>query len=248
MSNTKDTKKNVEKIDVYYPSPDDLIKSGFHFGHHKKRKHPSMDRYIHSINNKVHLIDLYKTEEKFKEAIDFVYSVSAKGENVVFLGTKDQAKDIIKTVAEETKSYYVIERWIGGILTNFDYVKKSRDRLVALREGLKSGHFDSYTKKERVLLQREVDKLTAKFGGLVGMSKKPAAIIMIDGKRDKTSIKECNATGVKVICLADTNINTEGIDYIIPGNDDAFKSLNLYLTSFKDAISKGKESFYKKNK
>jgi len=227
------------------PTINQLFDSGVHFGHQVKRWHPTMAKYIYTAKNGIHIINLEKTVEKLDEATKYLSDVAKKGGKVIFVGTKKQSRDIIELEAKRCGAFYVTERWLGGTMTNADVIRKSVKKLVDYKRGRETNAFDKYTKKERLLIDREIDKLEKKVGGLVGFGTKPAALFIIDPKREKTAIREAKNLGVKVVSLIDTNSDVREIDYPIPGNDDAIKSVAVIVKTIADAIEEGYNEYAK---
>lgn len=221
------------------PTPKQMLDAGVHYGHQTKHWHPNMEKYIYTKASGIHVIDLLKTHEALSKAADDLKAFAQQGKRIIFIGTKPQSKETVEIEAKRSGALYVTERWIGGTLTNFDEIKKNRDKLVSLKSKLESGEFDKLTKKERLLISREIEKLTINFGGLLGLTEQPAAVFVVDGRREKTAIRECNALGVPVYALVDTNTDPEGIDCVIPGNDDAIKSVALIVRTIADSILDG---------
>lgn len=227
------------------PTINQLFDSGVHIGHQVKRWHPSMGKYIYTAKNGIHIINLEKTVEKLEEATNYLHDVAKKGGKIIFVGTKKQSKDIIELEAKRCGAYYVTERWLGGTMTNLEIVRKSVKKLTDTKKGREAGEFDKYTKKERLLIDRGIEKLEKKVGGLVGLSAKPAALFIIDPKREKTAIREAKNLGVKVVSLIDTNTDTRDIDFLIPGNDDAIKSVAVIVKAIADSIEEGYNDYAK---
>ena len=227
------------------PTINQLFDSGVHFGHQVKRWHPSMEKYIYTSKNGIHIINLEKTVEKLDEATKYLHDVAKKGGKVIFVGTKKQSRDIIELEAKRCGAYFVTERWLGGTMTNLEIIRKSVKKLVDYKKGRETGQFDKYTKKERLLIDREIDKLEKKVGGLVGLSSKPVALFIIDPKREKTAIREAKNLGVKVVSLIDTNSDVRDIDFPIPGNDDAIKSVAVIVKTIADALEEGYNEYAK---
>lgn len=225
------------------PTVNQLFDAGVHFGHQLKRWHPSMAKYIYTAKKGIHIINLEKTQSSLKEASDFLYDISKEGGQVIFVGTKKQSKEIIKNEAQRSGSFYVTERWLGGTMTNLQVIKASIKKLVNFKKDKESGELDKYTKKERLLIDREIAKLEKKVGGLVGLSNTPQALFVVDPKREKTAIKEAKNLGIKVVALIDTNSDVRDIDFPIPGNDDAIKSVALIVKTIADSISEGYKAY-----
>jgi len=221
------------------PSAEEMLKAGVHYGHKSRHWHPKMKKYIHSSYNKVHIIDLYKTQQKLKEAMQFLVDTAKSGKRVIFVGTKDQCRETLEIEAKNSGALFVTERWFGGTLTNFDQIKKARDELVDLKKKVKENAFAKLTKKERLLISRKIEKLEKMHGGLVGLNNMPGALVIIDARREKTAVREANDTNVPVVSLVDTNTDPSGVDYIIPCNDDAIKSTALIIRVLAEAVSEG---------
>jgi len=227
------------------PTINQLFESGVHFGHQVKRWHPTMAQYIYTAKNGIHIINLEKTAEKLEEASNYLHDVAKKGGKIIFVGTKKQSRDIVELEAKRCGAYYVTERWLGGTMTNIEIIKKSIKKLVNYKKGREIGEFDKYTKKERLMIDREIDKLEKKVGGLVGLNEAPVALFIVDPKREKTAIREAKNLDVKIVSLIDTNSDVREINYPIPGNDDAIKSVALVVKTLADAIEEGYNEYAK---
>lgn len=225
------------------PTVNQLFDAGVHFGHQLKRWHPSMEKYIYTAKKGIHIINLEKTQETLKEASDYMYELAKNGDKVIYVGTKKQSKEIIKNEAQRSGAFYVTERWLGGTMTNLQVIKASIKKLVNFKKSKESGDLDKYTKKERLLIDREIAKLEKKVGGLVGLTETPKALFIVDPKREKTAIKEAKNLGIKVVALIDTNSDVRDIDYPIPGNDDAIKSVAIIVKTISDALEKGYKEY-----
>lgn len=219
----------------------ELLKNGVHFGHSKSRLHPKMAPYVFVIRNSISIIDLEKTKEKLTEANNFLTEVAKKGGTILFISTKRQAKDIIREYAEKAKMPYITEHWIGGLLTNFPIVSRLITKYKNLRNSQEKRELDKYTKKERLKFKKEIDKLKNLVGGLEGLESLPQALFIIDSKQEKTAIKEANKKKIPIVAIIDTNSNPSLIDYPIPANDDATKSIELITRLITESIIKGKE-------
>ena len=231
------------------PTIKDMLDAGVHFGHQVKRWNPRMEKYIYTVAKGVHIIDLEQTEELLEKACEFLFDEASKGKSIVFVGTKRQSKEIIENEAKRCGAMYVTERWIGGTITNLETIKKNIDKLLDFLKGREEGKFSKRTKKERLLIDREIEKLQRAYGGVVNMKKEPGVLFVVDPKREKTAVREANRAGVPVVSLIDTNASPEGISYLIPGNDDAIKSAALIIGAIADAIEEGyKEHGKKKDK
>lgn len=213
----------------------EMLEAGVHFGHKKDRWNPKMRPFIYTERNNVHIFDLIITKQKLDEAIDFVKKVSKEGKDIIFVGTKNQVKDVVRDAAERSGSPYLVERWPGGMLTNFNTIAK---RLKYLKEiELKTQQDDSnLTKKERLSLEREIKKLKEVFGGVKDLTDLPAALFVVDIVKERTAVREAKKMGIPVIGIADSNASPD-IEYIIPGNDDAVKSVAYITNKIADAIA-----------
>lgn len=222
-----------------------MIAAGVHFGHKTNKKHPKMDPYIYGVRNGVNIIDLEKTEKKLVEAMDYLEQLISKGGTLLVVGTKVQLVNLSKEFASECEFPYILERWLGGIITNFNVIKKRVDHLKDLENKKAEGELDKYTKKERLEIDREIESLKKKFEGLKPLSKLPDAIFVLDMEKDMMAIKEAKKEGVVVVGIADTNANPEIADYPIPANDDAISSVSYILNRIKErlvACRKSKQS------
>ncbi len=220
-----------------------LLEAGVHFGHKTSRWHPKMAPYIHSKRQDSHIIDLTKTVESLDKALPFLTSVAASGKAVLFVGTKKQAKDIVKATAEKYGQPYVTERWIGGILTNSNTVNKQVKKLKDLERRMESGDLEKrYSKLEVQRFSEEIAELNAKYGGIKDLNGRPGAVVVVDILTDKNAVREANVLGVPVVGVVDTNVDPTPVQYAIPGNDDAIKGLSLLLDYFGQAVAEGKGS------
>ncbi|MFZ5774492.1 MAG: 30S ribosomal protein S2 [Thermodesulfobacteriota bacterium] len=219
----------------------EMLEAGMHFGHQTRRWNPKMKPYIFGARNKIYIINLDKTLPMFNKAYDVITSVAAKGGTILFVGTKRQAQDIIKEEAERCGMYYVNNRWLGGMLTNHQTIKNSVERLKRYETMQEDGTIHHYTKKEALTIQKEAVKLERNVGGIKNMKGLPAAIFIVDPKRERIAVEEANRLGIPVIALTDTNCDPRGIDHLIPGNDDAIRSIKLIVGKMADAILSGKE-------
>ncbi len=218
----------------------EMLKAGLHFGHRTSKWHPKMDPYIFTSRNGIHIIDLEKTAKGIEKAADFIEEVVSRGGKVLFLGGKPQIKDMVKESAQEAKMPYVVERWLGGTITNFSIVSKGIKKYSKLKSQQEKGEWGKYVKKERLKLGKELERLEKKYGGLEGVERIPEVILVLDAKGENTAIAEARTKKVPVIALCDTNVNPEGIDYVIPGNDDSVKGVKLILDFMVGAIKEGK--------
>jgi len=227
------------------PSLTDMLKAGMHFGHKTSRWHPKMKDYIFGARQGVHIINLEETNKMLESALETAKGIAARGGVILFVGTKVQAQDIVKKYADACGMPYVIHRWLGGTLTNFDQIKKTLKRMKMLKDQRDKGELNKYTKKERLMISREIEDMEHKLGGMQEVTKVPDAMFIVDVRTEKTALKEANVTGIPVIALCDTNVNPAGVSKIIPGNDDAVKSIELISKLMCDAIKEGKANAIK---
>jgi len=219
----------------------EMLEAGMHFGHQTHRWNPKMRPYIYGARSKIYIINLDKTLPLFNDAYDFIVKTVAKGGNILFVATKKQGRDIIREEAERCGMYFVTNRWLGGMMTNFQTIRKSIDRLKAIIAMREDGSINHYKKKEILRMEKEEVKLDRNLGGIKDMKILPTAIFVIDPKRENIAIEEANRLGIKVVAMADTNCDPDGIDFPIPGNDDAIKSIKLITSRIADAVIAGKE-------
>ena len=221
----------------------DLLEAGVHFGHKTSRWHPKMAPYIHSKRQDAHIINLEKTVEALNKALPELTKIAATGKKILFVGTKKQLKDIVKTAAESIDMPYVTARWIGGMLTNVDTVSRQIKKLADLERRMASGELENrFNKLEVQRFAEEIDILNERYGGIKDMTEQPAAILITDANIDKNAIREAKVLGIPVFALVDTNIDPTGIDYAIPSNDDAIKGVGLIVNYFIEAIREGKNA------
>ncbi|HKE59386.1 MAG TPA: 30S ribosomal protein S2 [Pyrinomonadaceae bacterium] len=221
----------------------ELLEAGVHFGHQVRRWNPKMKEYIFGERNGIYIIDLQKTQRMFREAITFVTNLIAedKGKTVLFVGTKRQAQDAIREESEKCGQYYVNQRWLGGLLTNFQTVQKSIKRLKDLESMQTDGRYEKLTKKERIKLDRERESLNKNLAGIKSMTRLPDIVFIIDVKKEEIAVAEANRLGIPIVAVVDTNCSPEGIDYVIPGNDDALRAVRLFASRISDAIVEGNQ-------
>ena len=222
-------------------SLEDLFQAGSHFGHQTKYWNPKMDRFIFGTRNKIHIINLEHTVEMIKPATEFIKSIAKKNNKILFVGTKRTASKIIKEEAMRCDMPYVNERWLGGMLTNYKTIRSSIKRLEDLSRKKEDGTFRKLTKKEGLKIQREIDKLKKSIGGITEMGGLPDALFVVDVKREIIAFSEASKMGIPIVGIVDTNCNPEGIDYVIPGNDDASRSIFLFTRAASDACLEGSE-------
>jgi len=218
-----------------------LLEAGVHFGHQTKRWNPKMKEYIFTERNGIYIIDLQKTLKKLEEAYNFVKEQVMNGGTVLFVGTKRQAQDAIKTEAERCEMFYVNQRWLGGLLTNFRTIRKRIERLRELEKMEEEGMFKVLPKKEVVKLQREKGKLERYLGGIKGMDDLPDVVYVVDPRKERIAVAEANKLEIPLVAIVDTNCDPEPIDYPIPGNDDAIRSIRLITSLIADAVLEGKQ-------
>lgn len=219
----------------------ELLEAGVHFGHKTQRWNPKMKKYIYGERNGIYIVNLQQTSDLLDKAYELVRNYSAKGKNVVFVGTKKQAAEIISEEAKRAGSYYINKRWLGGTLTNFETIRTRINKLKELEESRDNGHFDRLPKKEVATLTRQLSKLDAALGGIKTMRGMPDVIFVVDQKKELIAVQEANKLNIPVIGLVDTNCDPEGINYVIPGNDDAIRSIKLVVSKLADAILEGKQ-------
>ena len=219
----------------------DMLKAGVHFGHQTRYWNPKMKPYIFGARNKVHIINLEQTVPMFNDALGFLANTAAKKGKILFVGTKRAASDAVKESAEKCEQFYVNKRWLGGMLTNWKTVRQSIKRLKDLENQSQDGTFEKLTKKEALMRQREMEKLDRSLGGIKDMGGLPDCLFVIDADHEHIAIQEANNLGIPVVAVVDTNSNPDGVDYIVPGNDDAIRAVQLYLDSAANAISEGRE-------
>ena len=218
-----------------------LLEAGVHFGHQTRRWDPRMAEYIFQARNGIHIIDLQKTSKKLDEAYSFVKEQAEEGKTILFVGTKKQAQDCMKDAAIKSGMYYVNQRWLGGMLTNFDTIQKRIQRLKDLEKMEEDGTFDVLPKKEVILLKKEMEKLEKNLGGIKEMDKLPGVIFLVDPKKERIAILEAKKLNIPVVGIVDTNCNPQDLDYPIPGNDDAIRAVKLIADVMANAVIEGKQ-------
>ena len=218
-----------------------LLEAGVHFGHQTRRWNPKMAEYIFTERNGIYIIDLQKTVKKIEEAYDFIRSIAADGGEILFVGTKKQAQETIKEEAERVGMHFVDARWLGGMLTNFKTIKKRIERLAQLHKMEEDGTFDLLPKKEVIGLRGEMEKLEKYLGGIKNMKKAPAAIFIVDPRKERIAIAEAKKLNIPIVAIVDTNCDPEDVDYVIPGNDDAIRAVKLVVSTIANAVIEGRE-------
>jgi small subunit ribosomal protein S2 len=221
----------------------ELLEAGVHFGHQVRRWNPKMKEYIFGERNGIYIIDLQKTQKMFRDAIAFVTGLMSedRGRTVLFVGTKRQAQDAIREESERAGMYYINSRWLGGLLTNFQTIQKSIKRLKDLESMQTDGRYEKMTKKERIKLDRERESLTKNLAGIKSMTRLPDAVFIIDVRKEEIAVAEANRLGIPVVAVVDTNCSPEGVDYVIPGNDDALRAVRLFASRIADAVLEGQQ-------
>ena len=219
----------------------ELLEAGVHFGHQTRHWNPKMRPYIYGPRNGIYVLDLRKTSDMLDKAYEIVRDYAAKNKNILFVGTKKQAVEVVAEEAKRVGAYYINRRWLGGMLTNFDTIRARVNKLRELEEFVESGHVEKLPKKEQAQLARQLAKLSKTLGGIKEMRGLPDLIFVVDQKKEAIAIAEANKLNIPVICLADTNADPDGIDYIIPGNDDAIRSIKLVCSKLADAVLEGKQ-------
>ncbi|NLV35769.1 MAG: 30S ribosomal protein S2 [Clostridiaceae bacterium] len=216
-----------------------LLEAGVHFGHQTRRWNPKMAEYIFTERNGIYIIDLQKTVKKIEEAYFFIREIAMNGDDVLFVGTKKQAQDSIKEEAERSGQYFVNARWLGGMLTNFNTIRKRIKRLKELESMEQNGVFEVLPKKEVIKLRGEMEKLEKYLGGIKNMEKLPGAMFIVDPRKERNAILEARKLGIPIVAIVDTNCDPDEVDYVIPGNDDAIRAVKLIASKLADAILEG---------
>src|SRR3954470_14259994 len=224
----------------------ELLEAGVHFGHQTRRWNPKMKPYVFGARNGIYIIDLQKTVESTRAACNFVQKVAAEGKKVLFVGTKKQAKDVVEEEAKRSGMYFVTNRWLGGMLTNYQTVKASIDRLKKIEALKNSAEWTEVPKKEQSRYDRELDKLQKSLGGIQDMKKLPGAIFVIDTEKEHIAVKEAKKLGIPTIAVVDTNCDPSNISFVIPGNDDAIRSVRLFARLIADSCLEGVKTFQEK--
>lgn len=218
----------------------ELLEAGVHFGHQTRRWNPKMKEYIYGERNGIYILDLMKTTTLLDEAYNFVSKLASQGKNVVFVGTKKQASEIVAQEARRCGAFYVNRRWLGGTLTNFETIRSRIKKLIEIEEMKENGHFDRLPKKEVATMQRQLTRLSKSLSGIKEMKGMPDVLFVVDNKKEVIAIAEAKKLGIPIIAIVDTNSSPEGIDYVVPGNDDAIRSIKLLTSKIADAVLEGK--------
>ncbi|MCX6757647.1 MAG: 30S ribosomal protein S2 [Candidatus Nomurabacteria bacterium] len=237
MSKTANTEVSIEK----------MFEAGAHYGYSKTRRHPSASSFVFTTKNKTDIIDLEKTEKSLKEACDFIKDLGARNKVILFVGTKPEAREAIKMASESINMPYVIERWIGGSISNFTEIKKRITELENYKIDSEKGDLEKYTKKERLILSKKMEKLSKYYSGMLGMKKIPDAVLVIDAKKEHIGATEARKCNVPVIALANTDSNIKGITYSVIANDASRQSISLFAKAFSEAYKAGQMSVPDKN-
>ena len=225
-----------------------LLEAGAHFGHQTEKWNPKMKKYVYGEKNGIYIIDLAKTIPLAKNAYEFLKKTAAEGKPVLFVGTKRQASDVVAKAAQECGANFVTSRWLGGMLTNYKTVAQSIDKIRKVEKMKETGDFGLLTKKERINIEKEVVKLEKTLGGIKEMRKLPGALFVIDPNNERIAILEANNLGIPVVAITDTNCDPTGVDYVVPGNDDAIKSVSMFTEYFANSVSEGMAIAKKNNK
>ena len=236
-----EVKNQMEETNMSVISMKQLLEAGVHFGHQTRRWNPKMAPYIYTERNGIYIIDLQKSVGKVDEAYNAVSDIAANGGTILFVGTKKQAQDAIKTEAERCGMFYVNERWLGGMLTNFKTIQSRIARLKQIEAMSEDGTFDVLPKKEVIELKKEWEKLEKNLGGIKDMKKIPDAIFVVDPKKERICVQEAHTLGIPLIGIIDTNCDPEELDYVIPGNDDAIRAVKLIVSRMADAVIEAKQ-------
>ncbi|MDE5724705.1 MAG: 30S ribosomal protein S2 [Duncaniella sp.] len=223
------------------PNFDQLLEAGCHFGHMKRKWNPAMAPYIFMERNGIHIIDLYKTQAKLEEAAAALRNIAKSGKKVLFVATKKQAKEILAEKAQSVGMPYVIERWPGGMLTNFPTIRKAVKKMASIDKMQKDGTFDNLSKREKLQIKRQRDKLEKNLGSIADLNRLPSALFVVDVAKEHIAVAEANRLGIPVFGIVDTNSNPNSVDYVIPANDDASKSIDLILSTVCESINEGLE-------
>lgn len=238
---TAEVRTYKEELVMSVISMKQLLEAGVHFGHQTRRWNPKMAPYIFTERNGIYIIDLQKTVKKIEEAYYFIKDIVSEGKSVLFVGTKKQAQESVREEAERCGMFYVNERWLGGMLTNFKTIRKRIERLRELEKMEESGHFDLLPKKEVIKLKAEKDKLLRFLRGIKDMGELPGALFIVDSRKERIAVNEARKLGIPTVGIVDTNCDPDEIDYVIPGNDDAIRAVRLLTSKIADAVLEAKQ-------
>jgi len=233
--------KQKEEKNMAIISMKKLLEAGVHFGHQTRRWNPKMAEYIFTERNGIYIIDLQKTSDKVDEAYNFVKEVASSGDEILFVGTKKQAQESTKSEAARCGMHFVSQRWLGGMLTNYQTIRKRIDRLNALKAMEEDGTFELLTKKEVIKLRNEAERLEKFLGGIQNMDKLPGALFVVDPRKEKIAVEEARKLGIPVVAIVDTNCDPDEVDFVIPGNDDAIRAVKLLTATIADAVLEGRQ-------
>lgn len=239
-SDTASQKATQAKATTFSVDVKDMLEAGCHFGHQAQRWSPKMKQYIYATKNGVHIFDLFKTAQKLEEACQFIYNTAKEGKSVVFIGTKRQAQDILKEEAIGVGAPFIAVRWLGGTISNWDQIKKSLDKMKKLKKDREEGKLDMFTKKERVLIDKDIARLERFLGGIESLTTFPDALFVVDIKKEENAVKEAKAKGIPVVAIVDSNCDPTQVTYPIPANDDAVRSIKLLVHAVITAYKEGK--------
>jgi len=231
--------RHKENTHMNIPSLEEMLKAGVHFGHKVSRWHPKMKPFIFSDRNRIHILNLEETQKQLEAVLPEIKKMAQEGKQILFISTKPQAKEIVKKAALDCGMPYLVDRWIGGMLTNFQEMKKMIRKYGELKAKRDGGEFDKYTKKEQLDIERQIEKMDKYLGGLETMTRMPDAVFVPAVQREKTAITEANRMGISIIGVCDANANPNKVDYVIPANDDAVKSIDMMVGLVRDAIKEG---------
>ncbi|KKQ66010.1 MAG: 30S ribosomal protein S2 [Candidatus Daviesbacteria bacterium GW2011_GWA2_38_24] len=223
------------------PSMQELLEAGVHFGHKVSRGNPKMQRYIYGVRDGVHIIDLAKSESELKIAVNYVYNLGKEGKVLLVVGTKKQAREIVESLAKEAGAAYITSRWVAGLLTNFDEIKKNLNKLTQLKKEQESGELKRYTKREQLLTARKIEKFEKELGGVAGLETLPDAIFIVDASTEDTAVREARRVEIPLVGFADTNVDPNVFDYPIPANDDGIKAIRIVCEAVIKAYGEGKK-------
>lgn len=237
-----------KEISMTIPTLEAMLQAGVHFGHQVSRWHPKMKEFIYTQRNSVHIIDLEKTQEQLEAVLPVVEKMAQEGKKILFVSTKPQAKDIVRDAALSCGMPYLVDRWVGGLLTNFPEIKKIIKKYLSFKEQKESGELERYTKKEQLDIEREMEKMERMIGGLLELTQLPDAIFIPAFQREKTAVVEANKMGVPIIAICDTNANPRKADYVIPANDDAVSAIDMMVNLVADAVKEGTATAAKESK
>ena len=246
ITETSETEAKTETVEEGVISMKQLLEAGVHFGHQSSQWNPAMKEYIYGSRNGIHIIDLQKTLKSFLVAYDFIKNLVSNGGEVLFVGTKKQAQEIIGEEALKCDMPFVNSRWLGGTLTNFNTIRSRVDYLIQLKKSKEDGEMDNLPKKEQITLNREMDKLEYLLNGILNMKKMPSALFVVDTRKEEIAIKEAKKIGIPVVGIVDTNSNPADADYIIPSNDDAIRAVKLCVEKIANACDEGKHAYSQK--